>query len=228
MKLAPRWPIRGTKVVSRVDEVLRVCEDKKILHLGCADMPYTSQRGDELLHKKLLKVTEQENLWGLDASEEGINTLRELGYQNLICGNVEDAHTKLKQEKFDIILAGEIIEHLDNPGLFLESVRSIMTDNSEFILTTVNAPSFKGFLFSMLRLEKVHPDHNYYFSYRTLKQLLEKFDLTCDEIYYYVEIQGKGFARFLDKILSYATLISPVWGDGIIVRAKYNKLKNQS
>ncbi len=89
-----------------------------------------------------------------------------------------------------------------------------MTENTEVLLTTVNAFAMRGFLFTMMRKEKVHEDHNFYFSYQTLKHLFEQYELKCSDIYYYMVLNN-----LLDKALSVATRISPVWSDGIIVRA---------
>jgi predicted TPR repeat methyltransferase len=158
-------------------------------------------------------------LWGIDNSEEGVRILHHRSFHHIIHGDVEQMAPELRKEKFDIILAGEIIEHLANPGLFLQCISSIMDGGTELVLTTPNAPSVKGFLFSIMRQEKVHPDHNYYFSYRTLKQLLEKFDLNCKEIYYYQEIEGQGLSRALDNTVAFATWLVPLWADGLIVRA---------
>ncbi len=219
MGLTPHFPVRHVRVVLRIPEILRLCADKKVLHLGCADMPYILQRGENLLHKCLVKVTGPDMLWGLDVSEEGIRMLSEMGFTHVIHGDVERMRAELQQVNFDIILAGEIIEHLANPGNFLKSITSIMSKKTELVLTTPNAFAFKGFLHSMLRREKVHPDHNYYFSYRTIRQLLEKFDLQCKEIYYYQEVEGHGMSRALDNAIWYTTWISPVYADGLIVRA---------
>ena len=86
------------------------------------------------------------------------------------------------------------------------------------------ATSFKGFLYSIMRREKVHPDHNCYFSYRTSRQLLEKFSLTVEEVYYYQEVEGHGFAKVLDKAISFATWMSPAFADGLVVRATVQRL----
>jgi 2-polyprenyl-3-methyl-5-hydroxy-6-metoxy-1,4-benzoquinol methylase len=219
LNLARRIPVRNTRVVLRIPEILRICENRKVLHLGCADMPYTLQREEKLLHKQLMKVTGPHKLWGLDLSEEGVRILRTMGIDHVVQGDVEKIPKELQQEKFDIILAGEIIEHVANPGLFLSSLISIMNKTTELVLTTPNAFSFKGFLHSMLQEEKVHQDHNYYFSYYVLKQLLEKFDLRCKEIYYYQEIENTGLLKVFDKVISFVTWISPTWADGLIVRA---------
>ncbi|MGH9877724.1 MAG: class I SAM-dependent methyltransferase [Nitrososphaerales archaeon] len=219
MSLTPRFSIPKVRVVLRVPEILRLCANKKVLHLGCADMPYTLRRGEDLLHKRLAKVTDRDKLWGLDISEEGVRILSQMGFDHVVHGDVERMRAEFPQIDFDIILAGEIIEHVANPGLFLKSITSIMSKKTELVLTTPNAFAFKQFLHSMMRREKVHEDHNYYFSYRTLKQLLEKFDLGCKEIYYYQEVEGHGLSRTLDNAFYFMTWISPVWADGLIVRA---------
>jgi 2-polyprenyl-3-methyl-5-hydroxy-6-metoxy-1,4-benzoquinol methylase len=219
MSLTPRFSIPNVRVVLRVPEILRLCADKKVLHLGCADMPYILRRGEDLLHKRLAKVTDRDKLWGLDISEEGVRILSEMGFGHVVHGDVERMRAEFPQIDFDIILAGEIIEHVANPGLFLKSITSIMSKKTELVLTTPNAFAFKQFLHSMMWREKVHEDHNYYFSYRTLRQLLEKFDLECKEIYYYQEVEGHGLSRTLDNVIYFMTWISPVWADGLIVRA---------
>jgi SAM-dependent methyltransferase len=217
--LAPQFPIRDTRVVLRVPEILRLCRGKKVLHLGCTDSPYTTRRGENLLHNKLSKVTPSEKLWGLDISSDGVSILRGMGFENIICGDVEDLPAALHGEKFDVIVAGEIIEHIMNPGNFLNSLKNVMGEGSELILTTVNAFSIKGTVHSFLRREKVHPDHNYYFSYKTMEQLLVKTGYVCNEIYYYQEIEGQGLARGLDQVFWLTTKVTPVWADGIVVRA---------
>jgi len=177
------------------------------------------ERGERLLHGQLDKVTGAGQLWGLDMSAEGVRHLEELGFGNIICANVEDMSEQIRDMEFDILLAAEILEHVANPGLFLENLAAAMSDSTELIMTTPNATSLRGFIYSMLRREKVHPDHNYYFSYRTLQQLLAKFGLKCVDVYYYQAVEGQGPARVLDHILKLATHISGAWGDGLIVRA---------
>lgn len=219
MSFAPRSRIKGARVVSRVPEILQLCRSKKVLHIGCTDMPYTQEKMDDLLHKKLLSVTKQDLLWGVDISEDGINFLEEMGFTHLLLANGEDLPTHLKDEQFDIILAAEVLEHVENVGQFLRSIVSVMSDTTELVLTTPNAISFRQWCHALLREEKVHGDHNYYFSFQTMKQLLGKVGLICDEIYYYQDVAPKGAAKSLDRAFSLVTRISPLWSDGLFVRA---------
>ena len=94
-----RWlKIRKTQVVSRVPEILRLCKKKKVLHLGCADMPYTIARGENLLHNQLAKVTNADMLWGLDNSEEGVRLLCKMGFDHVIHGDAEHMGPELRKE----------------------------------------------------------------------------------------------------------------------------------
>lgn len=43
------------------------------------------------------------------------------------------------KKRFDTIIAGEIIEHIENPSLFLKECRKILKDKGRLILTTPNA-----------------------------------------------------------------------------------------
>ena len=210
--------IGSRRIVNRVDEILNVCKGKKVLHLGCADYPYTTARAEGLLHKLLADVTPE--LWGLDASEEGVTQLKEMGFDNILLGDAEQLKKYYKAGQFDIIIAGEIIEHLGCPSAFLKSIRSIMGENTEFIITTINAFAFKLFLHSLLRNEKVHEDHNYYYSYYTLKQLLSKYGFPVADVYYYQEVRGEGMSLMVDRLLSFFTYISPVFADGLFLRAR--------
>ena len=101
--------------------VLQKCKGKRVLHLGCVDEGVLEERFAEgkLMHQELSRITKE--VWGVDISESGITFLKSKGITNLFVGNVEKINelTELYSKKFDIIVASEIIEHLDNPGLFM-------------------------------------------------------------------------------------------------------------
>ncbi len=215
--LIPTRPIGRPRVVDRITELLRLSEGQRVLHLGCVDYPFTAVQGEHLLHRRLFRVARE--LWGLDASAEGIQQLGAAGFPNLVVGDVEQLDQAPLPDTFDVIVAGELIEHLARPGSFLASLRSRMDRNTELVLTTPNAFGFKGVVHSMLGREKVHPDHNYYFSHYTVAQLLAKFGFRCREIYYYQEVRGSGFALAVDRSLALVPRLWPGLADGLFVRA---------
>ena len=161
----------------RTDYVLERCAGKSVLHLGCVDEGLTQSRGarGQLLHQRLLASAGE--VVGVDSNLEGIRSMGTLGMKNIYAGNVEACGdiAEIQGKSFEVILACEILEHLNNPGLFLGSVRPFFGDHTVMILSTPNALRATNWPFLLRRQEAVHPDHNYWFSYRTLMTLLRKY-----------------------------------------------------
>jgi len=72
---------------------------------------------------------------------------------------------------FDAVLASHLIEHLNNPRVFLREVRRILKDGGYFFITTPNISGFQACLFKGLWRSAIF-DHLYLFSKRTLKKML--------------------------------------------------------
>ncbi|HMS19007.1 MAG TPA: hypothetical protein PKC46_00470, partial [Sphingorhabdus sp.] len=106
-------------IVQRTDLILNRCRGRSVLHLGCTNHPYTQDSIDQgmLLHFDIAKVAGE--LYGFDYDQEGIDTLAVAGVDHLYRADLEKLDEVELDRKFDIIIAGEMIEHLSNPGLFL-------------------------------------------------------------------------------------------------------------
>src|SRR3954451_496193 len=127
------------KLVQRVDLIKEKCAGKKVLHLGCANYPFTqtSEDNEMLLHFDLQKSCSE--LYGFDFDQPGLDILAANGATHLYRADLEKLDEVPLSENFDVIVAGEMIEHLNNPGLFLNGIRRFMTSETLLILTTVNA-----------------------------------------------------------------------------------------
>ncbi len=188
----------------RYDFILQRCQGKRVLHLGCVDEGLIQRRLGlgTLLHSELEKVAKE--VWGVDRSNEGIEVLRAHCKGKLFVGDVERLQEikELEGEKFDVIVASELIEHVNNAGAFLQSARSLFAPHTVMILTTPNAFRLTEILHSLLGYEYVHPDHNYWFSWKTLSTLLEKhgYRLCESAVYSYGVFNWATFLRELQKL----------------------------
>ncbi len=211
------------QLVQRVDLIRRECAGKRVLHLGCTNFPYTedSIKHDMLLHADLARNSE--TLYGIDSDATGIALLKNAGFENIYQGDLEDLDRVDLDEKFDVIVAGEMIEHLNNPGLFLNGIKRFMHADSRLILTTINA--YCGMRFVMYgfrgkrgRIEFVHPDHVAYYSYSTLKVLLERHAMHVDRFLFYdIGTEHRPHNRwFLNILNDICVSIAPQWADGIV------------
>ena len=72
----------------------------------------------------------------------------------------------------DIVVAGEIIEHLGNPlGFLRQLAQTRQLSGKTLILSTPNATALPNVLIGLARRKSAHPDHLCIFSYKTLTTL---------------------------------------------------------
>lgn len=174
-----------------------------------------------LLHFDLEKVASE--LFGFDYDQEGIDVLKAHGSKNIYRADLEKLDEVQLDRTFDVIVAGEMIEHLSNPGLFLRGIKRFMNSDTVLLITTINAYSGMRFMIYGLlgkggRVEPVHPDHVAYYSYSTLKLLLERNRLAVDEFLFYdIGLEHRPHNRSMFNFLNDVCVkIAPQWADGVI------------
>ena len=69
------------------------------------------------------------------------------------------AVASLGLEPADVVIAGEVVEHLDAPGPFLRAMRELAARDGLLVVTTPNAYRLLNVLAPTLGVELVHPDH---------------------------------------------------------------------
>lgn len=210
-------------LVDRVTYLKDLCRGKKVLHLGCTDYPFTETviKNEMLLHFELGRIAKE--LYGFDFDQRGIDILRSNGAQNLYRADLENLQDIDLNETFDVIIAGEMIEHLSNPGLFLRGIQRFMNPQTNLAITTINAYGGMRMWTYGLRgnggyHEPVHPDHVAYYSYSTLKVLVERHDLKVNRFAFYnTGPEHRKHAPWKQKIANdLSVLIAHQWADGII------------
>jgi len=107
----------------RFKYVNKYLKGKKILDIG-------SSEGN--LHLLLVKNNKDKKFYTLD--------LKDADY------NINLERPKKINKKFDTIIAGEIIEHLENPMSFIQYCKSLLKQNGRLILTTPNATGIQYIL----------------------------------------------------------------------------------
>jgi len=157
--------------MDRFDLIKPHIKNKKVLDVGCVQHTASSERSGTWLHKQLL--SEAKEVVGIDILAKEVEKLKQLGYDV----RYADAENFDLGEKFDVIVAGELIEHLSNMGNFLECARKHLNEGV-LIITTPN-PFFINKFISMLLKEKevyeVNKEHVGWYNERTLTQLLVRY-----------------------------------------------------
>ena len=220
---------RTKLVANRAELITQYCKDKNVLHLGCVESGTTTEsfNDNSLLHLQILKVAKR--AIGIDIDEKGIEFLTKQGIPDLIVFDAQNLSQLQLNVPIDVIVAGEIIEHIPNPGLLLKGVSQLLDKNkskSILIVTVPNAFSLRHFVPVFLnKKEFVLPDHNFYFSYCTLKALLESSGLKIIDFYTYSNLHKnlKPLKKFAKKIINQTIFrFAPFCAQGLIAIAGKN------
>ena len=150
-----------------------------------------------------------DSVTGIDIDEAGIERARLQGIRNIYYGDLEKLNDIDISDTFDVIAAGGVIEHLPNPGLFLTGVKRLFHDHTEMIIETPNVFSLHRFLLALGRMEYVHPDHVCYYSYTTLRNLLNMHGFVIkEEVACILEMRLGGLRKLLARWnLNYANAL---------------------
>lgn len=210
-----------TAAVDRRSYILDACRGRRVLHLGCVDHPFVHERlaSGDLLHVAIDAVADE--LWGIDLDRAGLDTLRAAGFANLYEADIERLDAAGVSGRFDVIVAGEIVEHLTSPGAFLRQVPRLLAPGGRLLVTVPSAQSIRLVANALRRVEVVHPDHKAYFSPHTLRELLASAGLAVVDLrpYWAKPRRSPGLYAAYDHLLYATKLISPWLGEGLVATA---------
>ncbi len=165
-RLQPNWgegPWGAGSLRDRFEVVLPYLRGGSVLDLGCA-----SRYGrPDWLHGLLAK--EVSDIVGLDINADTVAKLVADGY----AAQVGDARDFDLHRTFDVVFAGELIEHLDDVRGFLTSVRRHLEPGGRLVLTTPNAFYVGNFVYRFGGHGQVHPEHTCWYCEDTLRHVLE-------------------------------------------------------
>jgi SAM-dependent methyltransferase len=163
-------------------------KDKSVLHIGCSDYPLTEEKilNHQLLHANLQHAASR--IIGIDLSHEGVALMRKHGFSDIKVMDAEDIHI---DDKYDVILAGDVLEHMNNPGKFLEIAHNLLLPHGELIIGVPSAMTANNIKAWFCGREVVHCDHTFYFSPKTLATLCARYNLLPTRLVFTVQPQSQ-------------------------------------
>jgi 2-polyprenyl-3-methyl-5-hydroxy-6-metoxy-1,4-benzoquinol methylase len=124
---------RRPPIPDRLAYLLELAEGRRVLDLGVVDHTSQSDRRDHWLHGQLAKVAG--TILGIDIIENEVELLRQRGFA-VECMDVTAG--ELPEGEWDLIVAGELVEHLACPGGLFDAAASLLAENGRFILSSPN------------------------------------------------------------------------------------------
>lgn len=231
---APLERLYVSRPVDRLSFIKTNCDGKLVLDLGAMDeTAYGAKRGHGTwLHEEIADVSPQ--VMGIDNStlipESGLKT----GENSAIySGNIMQLDAILTSRNFspEVVIAGELVEHLENPLAFLQSLKGIeRLQGRTLILTTPNATALHNCLIGLLSRESTHHDHLCIFSYKTLCTLCRRSGFVGWEIIPYsarfteMKARNGGIRRGMvsvgERIINALEWLFPLMSFGYIVKIR--------
>lgn len=167
-----------TVAVDRIDFLEEIARGKHVIHIG-----FWGTRGSResdmaqgtWLHSILGNAAR--TITGIDHNPEGVSEARNFGFDAHVA-DVRDVSVvrELPVTRADLVIAAEIIEHLERPGDFLDAMHSLVSPDGELVLTTPNAYRLSNVIVAITGRENVNPDHIAIYSWFTLVNLVHRHD----------------------------------------------------
>jgi len=165
----------------RFDAIVEQIPDTadNILDVGCA-RHNSEKREKGNLHEYLHENTNARIL-GIDVLEQQINKMKLDGY-DVEQGDIESLNLN---ERFDVIVMGEVIEHILNHRDMLESLYTHLSEQGKVIITTPNPDGFGYFRKALFR-QSNNQTHTCWVDPSNLHRMVAMYeqDLYVDRIKY--------------------------------------------
>jgi 2-polyprenyl-3-methyl-5-hydroxy-6-metoxy-1,4-benzoquinol methylase len=152
--------------------------NKRVVHVGCTDWPFQKEqiKKNNFLHFALADVTDA--LLGVDVDTKGINELSSIKdvSSNYLSGDFtrdEGVYSGIVDFCPDIVLVPDVLEHIQNQKMFLDSLFRLQQETqSSILITTPNAFSIKTFLPLLISRDFTHLDHRLMHNEFTLEKVM--------------------------------------------------------
>jgi 2-polyprenyl-3-methyl-5-hydroxy-6-metoxy-1,4-benzoquinol methylase len=220
-------------LVDRFSYLCALAQRRRVVHVGFVDAgcQLLNEQSGAWLHEHLAGAAAE--LVGLDLDVAGVEDARRRGYaaHAVDCRDIE-AVRALGLEPADLVVAGEVIEHLDDPGSFLDGLHALVAPGGLLVVTTPNAAGLVNAAALLGNYEVNHPDHVVLFTCTTLDAMLTRHAWEPVEHAVYLQqvksdatdarsrllVTGARAVLGLERLL--ARLGRPYAADGLIVTAR--------
>lgn len=151
--------------IPRVEKVIQLCKEQNIETTSILEIG----AGYGLFLEEMQKRNIFHNIMGVEASDALHERSEKLGF-NVYNGIFEELNI---EQKFDVIVSFEVIEHIFNPKSVLSKIYNTLNDNGLLVMTF---PNYNGFDIATLMnvSDSIDHEHLNYFNEKSITMLLEK------------------------------------------------------
>jgi len=185
--------VKAPPIANRVDYLCELARGKRVLDIGVIEHSLDATNSGQWLHGRLCAVAE--SCVGIDILDEEIRVLVQRGYDIRKVDLTED----VLDETFDVIVMGELIEHVGAPGPLFQHVASMLAKSGVVVLTTPN-PWYANVLVKNVFAASPFTDsadHVAWYDASTLWELGQRYGL---ELSRYAGVKGHSSQSHLGRV----------------------------
>lgn len=191
--LQPDW--RSGSHRSRFGAIEPYVRGRSVLDIGAA----SGHTRPDWMHGQIAAAAQR--VVGVDIDAGKVAQIQARGFDVRL---VDAGHLEL-DERFDVVFAGELIEHLTNFEAFLATARRHLKPGGQLLLTTPNAFCFTNFVYRYGFSVQVHAEHTCWFCEDTLSSLVTRCGFRVSEVKY-LHHETPGLARRAAALVARAVL----------------------
>lgn len=202
VSIAPAGP-----VIARNEQLLELVAGKRVIHVGCCDhTEILQERIDAGMWLHSLLTEKAEKCIGLDINRVGVELCRQIsGLDNIFYGDVsQPGITEITNERWDIVLFADVLEHIPNPTQFLSGFKASYGQFVDTIIVSVpNSLRAGNFMGALRSDEVINTDHYCEYSPFTISKTLASAEIMVDKMYFSVFSQEKGIRGYIFRRFPY-------------------------
>lgn len=164
---------------AKAELVGRLAANRKVLHLSavgetCSNTEARVKAAENSVHAELTRASAR--CVGVDHDQPSIDLLTKRGvFDNLKCADVRTlSPDEIDLPTVDVIVAGDVLEHLSEPGMMLDSALRLAEPTTRLVIAVPNALGLMVFLRYMRGVVVEGEDHVCAFNIYTLANLLKR------------------------------------------------------
>ena len=161
---------------TRLEYLTRLAQGRRVLHIGCCDHKALIDqkiKDGTWLHGLLSRSGS--DCWGVDINAEAVEYVKSLGCPNIYCCNIEEGlPEEVRNTRFDLVVLGEMVEHLDSPVGFLSALHRCFDYDYELVVTVPNAFFLENFENAVNHFERINSDHRAWYTAYTASKILSQ------------------------------------------------------
>lgn len=169
-QLAAAW---SADVGERIDFFRAHVAGQRVLDIGCVNHEWSTMADPRWLHRHIAEASQE--CLGVDILPDGVTAMRKAGFEAVALDiNKGPNATVRAMMPFDVVTAGELIEHLPSPQVLFDFAAQVLKPGGHLVLSTPNPFTLGRMRAGQTRTVWENVDHVAYFFPAGIAELADR------------------------------------------------------